>query len=114
MTAIKVKVKREILSNYQINIADFYNTSIGNVRKLVPSLFDKGKYLLHHENFPRKTKPKKCTCIRILCIRIQQCCIQYNNGKSDKQNQLKTLEQQKGLFEMDIKTKLHVTTNISR
>ena len=66
------------------------------------------------KTFQEKLNRKKCTCIRILCIRIQQCCIQYNNGKSDKQNQLKTLEQQKGLFEMDIKTKLHITTNISR
>ena len=37
----KIETKREILSNYQIKIADFYNIPIGNVKKLVPNFFDK-------------------------------------------------------------------------
>ena len=32
----KIEIKREMLSNYQIKIADFYNIPIGNVKKLVP------------------------------------------------------------------------------
>ena len=31
-------------------IVDFYNISIGNVKKLVPNLLDKEKYVLHYEN----------------------------------------------------------------
>ena len=30
--------------NYQLKIADHYNMPIGNVKKLVPNLFDKEKY----------------------------------------------------------------------
>ena len=31
-------------------IADFYNIPIDNVKKLVPNIFDKEKYVLHYEN----------------------------------------------------------------
>ena len=33
-----------MLSDYQLKIADLYNISIGNVKKLVPNFFDKEKY----------------------------------------------------------------------
>ena len=46
----KIETKREILSNYQKKIADFYNIPIGNVKKLVPNFFDKQKYLLYYKN----------------------------------------------------------------
>ena len=46
----KIEIKREMLSNYQLNIADLYNIPIGNVKKLVPNFFDKEKYVLHYEN----------------------------------------------------------------
>ena len=39
----KIEIKREMLSDYQLKIADLYNISIGNVEKLVPYFFDKGK-----------------------------------------------------------------------
>ena len=42
----KIEIKRAILSNYQLKIADLYNIPIGYVKKLVPSLFDKEKYWL--------------------------------------------------------------------
>ena len=32
-------------------IADFYKILIGNVKKLVPNFFDKGKYVFHYANF---------------------------------------------------------------
>ena len=32
----KIKIKKEVLSNYQLKIADFQNISIGNVKKVVP------------------------------------------------------------------------------
>ena len=48
----KVEIKRETLSDYQLNIADLYNILISNVKKLVPIyifFFDKEKCLLHYE-----------------------------------------------------------------
>ena len=45
-----MEIKREVLSEYQLKIADLYNIPIGNVKKLVPNFFDKGEYLVHYEN----------------------------------------------------------------
>ena len=47
----KREIKREMFSAYQLKISDLYNISIGNVKKLVPNLFDKEKYVIHYENF---------------------------------------------------------------
>ena len=46
----KIEIKREMLSDYQIKIADLHNIPIGNVKKLVPNFFDKEKYVIHYEN----------------------------------------------------------------
>ena len=46
----KIKIKREMLFNYQLEIADFCNISFGNVKKLVPNFFDKEKHVIHYEN----------------------------------------------------------------
>ena len=35
---------------YQAMIADFHNIPLGNVIKMVPSFFDKEKFVLHYEN----------------------------------------------------------------
>ena len=45
-----IEIKRGVLPEYQIKIADSYSNSIGNVKKLVPNIFDKEKYVLHYEN----------------------------------------------------------------
>ena len=37
----KREIKREMLSEYQLKVADLYNIGIGNVKKLVPNFFDK-------------------------------------------------------------------------
>ena len=39
-----------MLSECQLNIADLYNISIGNVQKLVPNSFDKEKCVIHYKN----------------------------------------------------------------
>ena len=39
-----------MLSAYQLKIDDLYNIPVGNIKKLVSNFFDKGKYVLHHEN----------------------------------------------------------------
>ena len=46
----KIEIKREMLSEYQLKIADLYNIPIGNVKKLMPNFFDKEKYVIHYEN----------------------------------------------------------------
>ena len=37
----KIEIKREMLSNCQLKIDDFYKIPIGNVKKLVPNFLDK-------------------------------------------------------------------------
>ena len=45
----KIEIKREMLSEYQLKIADLCNIPIGNIKKLVSNIFDKGKYVLHYD-----------------------------------------------------------------
>ena len=37
----KIEIKRQMLSEYQINITDLYNIPIDNAKRLVPNFFDK-------------------------------------------------------------------------
>ena len=46
----KLEIKRKMLPDYQLKIADDYNISIGNVKKLVPRFFDKEKHVRHCKN----------------------------------------------------------------
>ena len=43
-----IEIKREMLSGYQLRIADLYNIPI--LIFLLPNFFDKEKYVLHYEN----------------------------------------------------------------
>ena len=47
LAANKIEIKREMLPQYQLKIADLYNIPIDNVKKLVPHFFDKEKYVIH-------------------------------------------------------------------
>ena len=46
----KVKVKYEMLSKYCKDIVDWYNIKVGGVKKLIPNLYDKSKYVVHYKN----------------------------------------------------------------
>ena len=46
----KIEIKREMLSDYHLKIADLYKIPIGSVKKFVPNFFDKEKYVIHYEN----------------------------------------------------------------
>ena len=50
LAPVKIEIKREMLSDNQLKIADLYNICIGNVKKLVHNFFDKEKYAIHYEN----------------------------------------------------------------
>ena len=41
----KIETKREMLSEHQLKIVNLYNIHIGNVKKLVPNIFDKKNIL---------------------------------------------------------------------
>ena len=44
LTPDKIEIKREILYEYQLKIADLYNIPIGTVKKLLPNFIDKESY----------------------------------------------------------------------
>ena len=46
----KLAVSSDILSSYCKNIADEYDIKVGNVKKLIPNLGNKTKYVLHYRN----------------------------------------------------------------
>ena len=47
----KIKVTDEMLSDYCKDIKNKFKISSGNVHKLIPTLNDKEKYVLHEEKF---------------------------------------------------------------
>ena len=50
LTPDKIKIKREIMSDFRIKIADLHNIPISNVKKLVSNVFDEEKYVLLFQN----------------------------------------------------------------
>ena len=64
-------MKREMMSEYQLKIADSCNIPIGNV----PNFFDKEKYVFHYENLQLYLRlgsklKKNTSCIRIPSIKL--------------------------------------------
>ena len=45
----EIEMKKEMLSSYQLKIADLYNIPISNLKKLVLYFFGKEKYVLDYE-----------------------------------------------------------------
>ena len=46
----KIKVTKEMLSEYQLQIIEDNNSSHGENKALIPNLGNKRKYKLHHQN----------------------------------------------------------------
>ena len=54
----KIQIKREMLSDYHLKIADHYNIPIGNVKKLVPNFFDKEIHVIHYKSLKLYLRPE--------------------------------------------------------
>lgn len=46
----KIRVNKDMLSNYCENIREKYGITIGQVQKLIPTLSNTEKYVLHYRN----------------------------------------------------------------
>ena len=59
----KLAVSSEMLSKYCKNIADEYGINVSDVKKLIPNLGNKTKYVLYYKNLPNvfifKNEPNK-------------------------------------------------------
>ena len=49
----KLAVSSDMLSKYCKNIADKHDIKVGDVKKLIPNLGNKTKYVLHYRNLQR-------------------------------------------------------------
>ena len=85
----KIKIRREMLSDYQLKITDLYNIPIGNVKKLLHNFSDKEKYLIHHGNLKLYLrlwlKLKKIHCV----LEFSQCqwlkqYVEFNTQKKNR------------------------------
>ena len=67
LNTLKKNTNYTKLSECQLKIADLYNIPSGYVKKLVPNLFEKEKYVIHYENLQLylrlALKLKKIHCI---------------------------------------------------
>ena len=76
----KIEIKKEILSDHQLKIANFYNIHIANFKNLLPNVFDKAKYVLNYENLQfylqLALKLKNTSCTRIQSITMAKTICQ--------------------------------------
>ena len=88
----KIEIKREMLSYYQLKIADLYNIPIDNVKKVVPNFYDKEKYMIHYENLQLylrlELKLKNISSIRIQSVSMAKtiCWIQHKKRTEADKN----------------------------
>ena len=88
----KREIKREILFEYQLKIADSCNIPVGNVTKSVRNFFYKEKYVLHYENLQLYLRlVLKLRKYRVLKFNQSQWLkpyIEFNTWKRKKQKKI--------------------------
>ena len=79
------EIKRQILSDYQLKIADLYNITIFNLKKIMPNFFDKEKYVIHYENFQLylrlELKLKKISLLEFNQLQWLKPYVEFNTQK---------------------------------
>ena len=82
----KVKVSKNMLSEYCKKIAEKYNISIGQVSKLIPALKDKKEYVLHYRNLQLYLDPglKEKKVHRVLEFDQSPWLKQYKDFNAEK------------------------------
>ena len=85
----KVEVKYEMLSKCCKDIVDWHNIKVGGVKKLIPNLHDKTKYVVHYKHllyyFSLEMKLKKIH--RILCFKQKNWLKGYTDFNTKKRRE---------------------------
>ena len=108
----KIETKREMLYEYKWKIADLYNISIGNVKKLVPNLFDKKVRALLRQLttlLEARIKSKKVHCI--LEFKQSQGLNPYTEFSTIKKNKSRDKWSQRWKSILQIKGKCCIRQN---
>ena len=82
----KVEVKYEMLSKYCKDIVDWYNIKVGGVKKLIPNLYDKSKYVARYKNlkYYLGLGMKLVKIPRILCLKQKNWLKVFTDFNTEK------------------------------
>ena len=85
----KVEVSKDMLSGYCRKIADWYNIKVCGVKKLIPNLGDKGKYIVHYKNllYYLSLGMKLVKIHRILCFKQSYWFKKYVDFNTEKRKE---------------------------
>ena len=89
----ETEIKRKVLSNYQLKIAELYNIPNGNLNKLEPNFFEKEKYVIHYELatlLKIRTEAKKIYCV-----------LEFNKSQYVEFNTQKRIEAEKMVAKLE-------------
>ena len=92
----KIEVGYDMLSKYCKDIVDFYDIKVGGVKKLIPSFYDKVRYVVHYKNLKcylsLGMKLKKIH--RILCFKQKNWLKVFTdiNTKKDKRVEMNLIK----------------------
>ena len=82
----KIEVNYDLLSRYCKDIADWCDIKIGGVKKLIPNLGDKAKYIVHYKNlkYYLSLGMKVVKIHRILCFKQSNWLKKYVDFNTEK------------------------------
>ena len=84
-----IEISSDMLSNYCKDIADRYEIKIGGVKKLIPNLDDKVKYVVHYKNikYYLSLRMKLVKIHRILRLKQSDWLAKYINFNTKKRQE---------------------------